>query len=106
MWNNLVKILYYPNIDAEDKKMASMLLNQLNTASGKDFLREDIEIFVEKMVSKHSDILTYKEDKLKKLMQEKEDFEKNFVVKCREDFLHRRKKIIQFEEEIKKLKKY
>lgn len=106
MWNNLVKILYYPNIDAEDKKMASMLLNQLNTASGKHFLREEIEIFVDNMVSKHSDILIYKEDKLKKLMREKEDFEKNFVVKCREDFLHRRKKIIQFEEEIKKLKKY
>lgn len=104
MWNNLVKILYYPNIDAEDKKMASMLLNQLNTASGKHFLRKEIEIFVDNMVAKHSDILTYKDDKLKKLMKEKEDFEKNFVVKCREDFIFRNKKMKEFEHEIKKLK--
>lgn len=104
MWNELVKIIQYPNIDAEDKKMASMLLNQLNTASGAYFMRKEIENFVDNMVSKHSDILTYKEDKLKKLMKEKEDFEKNFEVRCREDFLYRRKKIIQFENEINKLK--
>ena len=104
MWNKLVRILYYPNIDAKDKKMASMLLNQLNTASGKHFLRDEIEIFIENMVSKHSDILTYKEDKLKKLMKEKEDFEKTFEVKCREDFLYRRKKLNQFIDEINKLK--
>lgn len=105
MWNKLIKILYYPNISNEDKNMASMLLNQLNTASGAYFMRDEIEIFVDNMVSKHSDILTYKEDKLKKLMKEKEDFEKNFVVRCREDFLHREKKIKQFNEEIRKLKK-
>lgn len=106
MWNELVKIIQYPNIDAEDKKMASMLLNQLNTASGAYFMRKEIENFVDNMVSKHSDILTYKEDKLKKLIEEKEDFEKNFVVKCREDFNFRRKQIMKFEEEIKKLKNY
>lgn len=104
MWNKLVKILYYPNIDAEDRKMASMLLNQLNTASGKHFLREEIEIFVDDMVSKHSDILTYKEDKLKKLMKEKEDFKKNFVVRNREDFIFRRKRLNKFNDEINKLK--
>ena len=104
MWNKLVKILYYPNIDAEDRKMASMLLNQLNTASGKHFLREEIEIFVDDMVSKHSDILTYKEDKLKKLMKEKEDFEKNFVVRYKEDFIFRRKRLNKFNDEINKLK--
>ena len=106
MWNNLVKILYYPNIDAEDKKMASMLLNQLNTASGAHFLRDEIDIFVENMVSKHSDILTYKEDKLKKLMKEKEDFKKNFVIRYREDKIFYEKKIKQFDFEINKLKKY
>lgn len=104
MWNKLVKILYYPNIDAEDKKMAQMFLNQLNTASGKYFLRKEIETFIENVVSKHSDILTYKEDELKKLMKEKEDFEKNFVVKRREDFIFREKKIKEFEYKIKKLK--
>ena len=104
MWNELVKIKQYPNVSIEDKKMVSSLLNQLNTASGAYFLRKEIEIFVDNMVSKYSDILTYKEDKLKKLMKEKEDFEKNFEVRCREDFNFRRKKIIQFENEINKLK--
>lgn len=93
MWNELVKILYYPNIDAEDKKMASMLLSQLNTASDAYFLRKEIEIFVENMVSKHSDILIYKENKLKKLIEEKEDFKKNFVIKGREDKIFYEKKI-------------
>jgi hypothetical protein len=104
MWNELVKIKQYPNISIEDKNIASMLLNQLNTASGKYFCREEIEIFIEKMVFKHSDILTYKEDKLKKLIEEKEDFEKNFVPRCREDFDFRRKKLNQFIDEINKLK--
>lgn len=104
MWNELVKILYYPNIDAEDKKMASMLLNQLNTASGAHFLRKEIEIFVENMVSKHSDILTYKENKLKKLIEEKEDFEKNFLIRGREDKIFYDKKIKQLDFEINKLK--
>lgn len=104
MWNKLVRILYYPNIDAKDKKMASMLLNQLNTASGKHFLRDEIEIFIENMVSKYSDILTYKEDKLKKLMKEKEDFKKNFVIKCREDKIYYEKKMKQLDYEINKLK--
>ena len=68
MWNELVKIKQYPNISVEDKNMASLLLNHLNTASGAHFLRKEIEIFIENMVSKHSDILTYKEEKLKKLI--------------------------------------
>lgn len=60
MWNKLIKILYCPKTSVEDKKMASMYLNQLNTASGAHFLRKEIEIFIENMVSKHSVILTYK----------------------------------------------
>lgn len=104
MWNELVKIKQYPNISIEDKNIASHYLNGLNTASGAYFLRKEIEIFINNMVSKHSDILTYKEDKLKNLMKEKEDFEKNFEVRCREDFIFRKKKIIQFENEINKLK--
>lgn len=106
MWNELVKIKQYPNISIEDKNMASMLLNQLQTASGAHFLRKEIDIFVDNMVSKHSDILTYKEDKLKKLMKEKEDFVKNFVIRYREDKIFYEKKIKQFDFEIKKLKKY
>lgn len=104
MWNELVKIKQYPNIDAEDKKKASMLLNQLNTASGAYFMREEIEIFIDNMVSKHSDILTYKEDKLKKLIKEKEDLEKNFVPRCREESIHFKKEIKRLDYEINKLK--
>jgi predicted HicB family RNase H-like nuclease len=104
MWNELVKIIQYPNIDAEDKKMASMLLNQLKTASGACFLRKEIDIFVDNMVSKHSDILTYKEDKLNKLIKEKEDLEKNFVPRCREESIHFKKEIKRLDYEINKLK--
>lgn len=104
MWNELVKIKQYPNISVEDKNMASLLLNHLNTASGAHFLRKEIEIFVENMVSKHSDILTYKEEKLKKLIEEKEDFKKNFVIKYREHKIFYDKKIKQFDFEINKLK--
>lgn len=104
MWNELVKIKQYPNIDAEDKKMASMLLNQLNTASGAYFCRKEIEIFIDNMVSKHSDILTYKEDKLKKLMKEKEDFKKTFVIRYRQDKIFYEKKMKQLDYEINKLK--
>ena len=104
MWNELVKIKQYPNISIEDKDIASHYLNQLNTASGAYFCRKEIEIFIDNMVSKHSDILTYKEDKLKILIKEKEDFEKNFVPICREDFNFRRKKLNQFIDEINKLK--
>jgi hypothetical protein len=60
MWNELVKIIQYPDISLEDKNKASILLNQLNTASGAYFMRDEIENFVENMVSKHTDILTYK----------------------------------------------
>lgn len=104
MWNELVKIKQYPNISVEDKNMASLLLNHLNTASGAHFLRKEIEIFVENMVSKHSDILTYKEEKLKKLIEEKEDFKKNFVITGRESKIFYDKKIKQFDFEINKLK--
>ena len=104
MWNELVKIMQYPNVSVEDKNMASMLLNQLNTASGAYFLRDEIEIFVDNMVSKHSDILTYKEDKLKNLIEEKEDFKKNFIIRCREDKIFYDKKIKQFDFELNKLK--
>ena len=104
MWNELVKIKQYPNIDAEDKDIASYYLSCLNTASGAYFLRKKIEIFIDNMVSKHSDILTYKEDKLKKLMKEKEDFKKNFVIKCREDKIYYEKKMKQLDYEINKLK--
>jgi hypothetical protein len=60
MWNELVKIIQYPDISLEDKNKASILLDQLNTASGAYFMRDEIENFVENMVSKHTDILTYK----------------------------------------------
>ena len=106
MWNELVKIKQYPNISIEDKNIASMLLNQLNTASGAYFLRKEIEIFVDNMVSKHSDILTYENDKLKKLEKEKENFKKNFVIKYREDKIFYEKKMKQLDYEINKLKKY
>ena len=56
------------------------------------------------MVSKHSDILTYKEEKLKKLIEEKEDFKKNFVITGRESKIFYDKKIKQFDFEINKLK--
>ena len=104
MWNELVKINQYPNISDEDKNKVSLLLNHLNTASGAHFLRKEIEIFVDKMVSKHSDILTYKEEKLKKLIEEKEDLKKNFVIRGREDKIFYDKKIKQFDFEINKLK--
>lgn len=103
MWNELVKIYQYPNISVEDKNMASILLNQLNTASGKYFLRKEIEIFVENMVSKYSDILTYKVDKKKELMKEKEDLEKNFVIRYREDKIFYEKRMKQLNYELSKL---
>ena len=56
------------------------------------------------MVSKHSDILTYKEDKLKKLMKEKEDFKKTFVIRHRQDKIYYNKKMKQLDYEINKLK--
>ena len=106
MWNELVKIYQYPNISVEDKNMARMLLDQLKTASGAYFCRKEIEIFIDNMVSKHSDILTYEEDKLKKLEKEKEDFKKNFVIRYREDKIFYEKKMKQLDYEINKLKKY
>lgn len=103
MWNELVKIYQYPNISVEDKNMARLLLDQLKTASGTHFLRKEIEIFVENMLSKHSDILTYKVDKKKELMKEKEDFEKNFVIKYREDKIFYEKRMKQLNYELSKL---
>jgi ribosomal protein L24 len=103
MWNELVKIKQYPNISIEDKNMASMLLNQLNTASGAYFMRKEIEIFIDNMVSKHSDILTYKDDKKKKLEKEKEDLKKNFVIRYREDKIFYEKKMKQLDYELSKL---
>ena len=84
--------------------MVSLLLNHLNTASGAHFLRKEIEIFVDNMVSKHSDILTYKEEKLKKLIEEKEDFKKNFVITGRESKIFYDKKMKQLNYELSKLK--
>lgn len=103
MWNELVKIYQYPNISVEDKNIARLLLDQLKTASGKYFLRKEIEIFVENMVSKHSDILTYKVDKKKELMKEKEDLEKNFVIRYREDKIFYEKRMKQLNYELSKL---
>lgn len=103
MWNELVKIKQYPNISIEDKDIASYYLSCLNTASGKYFLSKEIELFIENMVSKHSDILTYKEDKKKELMKEKEDLEKNFVIRYREDKIFYEKKMKQLNYELSKL---
>lgn len=103
MWNELVKIYQYPNISVEDKNIARLLLDQLKTASGEYFLRKEIEIFIENMVSKYSDILTYKVDKKKELMKEKEDLEKNFVIRYREDKIFYEKKMKQLNYELSKL---
>lgn len=103
MWNELVKIYQYPNISVEDKNIARLLLDQLKTASGEYFLRKEIEIFIENMVSKYSDILTYKVDKKKELMKEKEDLEKNFVIRYREDKIFYEKRMKQLNYELSKL---
>jgi hypothetical protein len=53
MWNELIKVIKYENIDQNDKVKAEMLLNSLNTAAGATLMRKEIQCFLEEMENKY-----------------------------------------------------
>lgn len=56
MWNELVMIINYDKVEKEDKDYASLLLKQLNTASGSYFLKKEIKYFLDNMADKYGNI--------------------------------------------------
>ena len=76
MWNELVKVIKYDKVSQEDKDHARLLLNQLNTAGGSYFMREEITNFLENIVDKYGTIPTKVtlEKQLKDLIAEMEEF--------------------------------
>lgn len=46
MWNKLIKVIKNDKVDMKDKDYATMLLGQLNTAGGKELLKNEVEHFL------------------------------------------------------------
>lgn len=46
MWNKLVKVIKNDKVDMNDKDYATLLLGQLNTAGGKELLKNEVERFL------------------------------------------------------------
>ena len=46
MWNKLVKVIKNDKVDMKDKDYAILLLGQLNTAGGKELLKNEVEYFL------------------------------------------------------------
>lgn len=46
MWNKLIKVIKNDKVDMKDKDYAILLLGQLNTAGGKELLKNEVEYFL------------------------------------------------------------
>lgn len=46
MWNKLIKVIKNDKVDMKDKDYATMLLGQLNTAGGKELMKNEVEHFL------------------------------------------------------------
>jgi hypothetical protein len=46
MWNKLVKVIKNDKVNMNDKDYATLLLGQLNTAGGKELLKNEVERFL------------------------------------------------------------
>lgn len=46
MWNKLIKVINNDKVDMKDKDYATLLLGQLNTAGGKELLKNEVEHFL------------------------------------------------------------
>lgn len=46
MWNKLVKVINNDKVDMKDKDYAKLLLGQLNTAGGKELLKNEVNHFL------------------------------------------------------------
>ena len=53
MYNELVLVIKNDKVDEVDRKLAKLLLSQLNTASGRHLMRKEITYFLEDMVEKY-----------------------------------------------------
>lgn len=60
MYNELVRVINYDNVDEEDENHARLLLSQLKTAGGIHLMRKEITYFLEDMVEKYGDAILTK----------------------------------------------
>lgn len=109
MWNELVMVIKYDKVSQEDKDHARLLLNQLNTAGGRHFMRKEIAYFLEDMVDKYGTIPTKVtlEKQLKDLLAEMEEFKAYWAkqIKCRDHHIMISKRMHQYFIDIKSLEK-
>ena len=60
MWNELVLVIKYDQVEEEDRQHARLLLSQLNTAGGIHLMRKEVTHFLEDMVEKYGDAILTK----------------------------------------------
>lgn len=53
MWNKLIKVIKNDKVDMKDKNYATMLLGQLNTAGGKELMKNEVERFINDIDEKY-----------------------------------------------------
>lgn len=53
MWNKLIKVIKNDKVDMKDKDYATMLLGQLNTAGGKELMKNEVERFINDIDEKY-----------------------------------------------------
>lgn len=109
MWNELIMVIKYDKVSQEDKDHARLLLNQLNTAGGRYFMRKEIAYFLEDMVDKYGTIPTKVtlEQQIKDLTTEMEEFKAYWAnkPKLRDDIIMISKRMHQYSIDIKSLEK-
>ncbi len=110
MYNELVRVINYDNVDEDDENYARLLLSQLKTAGGIHLIRKEITYFLEDMVEKYGDAILTKstlEKQLNDLIAEIEEFKAYWAnrPKCREDIIMISNRMHQYSVELNRLEK-